>query len=227
MSDTPSHPAQLPFKLPLAASHGRDDLIVGETNALAVDMIDRWPDWSSTLMILAGPAGSGKSHLASIWAERSDARIFAASDLAKASHNSRGGPNFLIEDIGDTMVDETVLFHLINNAREKGGSGLITSNLWPQSWNITLPDLLSRLRAATLVELAEPDDTLLRLTLVKLFADRQLLVDKSVIDYLVVRMERSIATARLIVEHLDHQSLAKNRPITRPMAASVLARMAQ
>ncbi len=99
---------------------------------------------------------------------------------------------------------------------------MLTSALWPQSWNIHLADLMSRLRAATLVELKEPDDELLRLTLVKLFSDRQVTVDQPVIDYLVIRMERSIESARQIVEQLDREALAKNRPITRPMAATIL-----
>lgn len=216
---------QLPLSLPVDASISRDDLIVGEANALAVDLIDRWPDWASSLMILAGPTGAGKSHLAAIWAEKSGAWTCSAKQLDVKRLNNPQTANFVIEDIEVANIDETVLFHLVNEARQKGGFGLLTSTLWPQSWSLQLPDLISRLRAATLVELKEPDDMLLRQTLIKLFSDRQITVERPVIDYLVVRMERSVATAKMIVEHLDHEALAKGKPITRPLAARVLEKL--
>ena len=211
------HPAQLPLELPVDNAVGRDDLVVGEANSVAVEIIDRWPDWPTSLVILAGPSGSGKSHLAAIWAKEANAWTGCAANLADAE-----GKNIAIEDIGNEPFDETALFHLINQVREKGGFILLTSTSWPQSWNIALPDLMSRLRAATLVELKEPDDMLLKMTLTKLFSDRQIKVERNVIDFLVLRMERSINTARLIVERLDQQALATGKPITRPMAAKML-----
>lgn len=210
-------PVQLPLELPVDNAVGRDDLVVGEANAVAVEMIDRWPDWPTSVVILAGPSGSGKSHLAAIWAKKARAWTGNAKELANAEGN-----NIAIEDIGNEGLDETTLFHLINHAREKAGFVLLTSTSWPQSWNITLPDLMSRLRAATLIELKEPDDMLLKMTLTKLFSDRQIKVERNVIDFLVLRMERSINTARLIVERLDQQALATGKPITRPMASRVL-----
>jgi chromosomal replication initiation ATPase DnaA len=193
---------------------------------MAVDMIDRWPDWAASLVILAGPAGSGKSHLAAIWAKKATAWTCPSVKLDMAKLNINSNRNFVIEDIDVANIDETALFHLVNEAHQKGGYGLLTSALWPQSWQIQLPDLASRLRAATLVELKEPDDMLLRQTLIKLFSDRQISVERPVIDYLVVRMERSVATARKIVERLDHEALAKGKPITRPLAAKVLEKLA-
>jgi len=191
-------------------------------NSVAIDLIDQWPDWQTVVLILAGPKGSGKSHLASIWAEKSGALVYNANSLASADNKSAESCNFVIEDVSEAQIDETALFHLINSCREKGGFCLLTSSSWPQSWNISLPDLSSRLRAATLVELREPDDMLLKQTLIKLFADRQINVERNVIDYLVLRMERSIDTARLLVEKLDHTALASRKPITRSMAAKVL-----
>ncbi len=211
------YPAQLPLELPIDNAVGRDDLVVGEANAVAVELIDRWPDWPTSVVILAGPSGSGKSHLAAIWANKADAWKGNAADLASASKNC-----IVVEDIDQGTFDETALFHLINQVREQGSHMLLTCTTWPQSWNIALPDLMSRLRAATLIELSEPDDMLLKMTLAKLFADRQVTVERNVIDFLVLRMERSISAARLIVERLDQQALATGKPITRPMASKVL-----
>ena len=226
VSSTKNYPAQLPLALPVDDSHGREDIVIGKANALAIEMIDRWPDWSSSLMILAGPAGAGKSHLASIWAEKAGAWICDAGRLGEKIDTKPDLDNFLIEDIGRNEIDETALFHLINQTRARGGYGLLTSALWPQSWNIRLPDLMSRLRAASLVELGEPDDIALRHTMIKLFSDRQIIVERTVIDYLLMRMERSHVVARQIVEALDQEALASGKPITRPMAARVLERMA-
>jgi len=213
---------QLPLALPVDANLGRDDLVVGKANSIAIELIDQWPDWKTPVLILAGPTGSGKSHLASIWAEKSGAIIFPSSQISSIDNSAPGVANFVIEDVSEDEIDETALFHLLNTTKEKGGFCLITSSTWPQSWNIVLPDLASRLRAATLVELSEPDDMLLSQTLIKLFADRQISVDRNVVDYLVVRMERSINTARILVERLDATALATGKPITRRMAAKVL-----
>ena len=222
MPNNKHQPSQLPLDLPVDNNIGRDDLVVGDANTLAIELIDKWPDWQTSVLILAGPTGSGKSHLAFIWAEIANALIFPATDLAGADHKTDETHNFVIEDISEAQIDETALFHLLNSCREKGGYCLLTSSSWPQSWNISLPDLSSRLRAATLVELREPDDMLLKQTLIKLFADRQINVERNVVDYLVLCMERSIDTARLIVEKLDHMALATRKPITRSMAAKVL-----
>jgi chromosomal replication initiation ATPase DnaA len=90
---------------------------------------------------------------------------------------------------------------------------------------VTLADLASRLRAARPVELGEPDDDLLRRVLVKLFADRQLAVDSAVVDYIVVRMERSLQAANALVDDLDREALAAGGAITRRLAAGALARV--
>ena len=119
-------------------------------------------------------------------------------------------------------VKETALFHLLNASRQAGKNVLITSRTWPASWKITLPDLMSRLRAATPVEILEPDDDLLRRVLVKLFADRQISVDIGVVDYLVVRMERSLEVALQAVQAIDREALAGRVRITKPLVGRVL-----
>ena len=124
-------------------------------------------------------------------------------------------------------MPEAALFHLFNDVREHGGSLLITSRDRTEDWRVDLQDLRSRLRLATPVALGAPEDGLLRQVLVKLFADRQLLVDKPVIDYLVARMERSLSAAVRLVDALDRAALSAGRRITRPMAAGILAQSAE
>ncbi|OCW55857.1 DnaA regulatory inactivator HdaA [Hoeflea olei] len=214
---------QLPLEFGHDSASGRDDLIVSDSISAAAGIIDRWPDWPSPVVILAGPTGSGKSHLARIWVDRVGANIvdIGAADPMVLEMASRGP--VLIEDIDRTGFNETALFHLINAVREHGSWLLITTRLWPASWNVRLPDLASRLKAATVVEIAEPDEALLALVMVKLFADRQVVVDDRIIQWLVARMERSLEAARTIVTRIDQLALARGSKITRALAAEVMA----
>ncbi|HMF68199.1 MAG TPA: hypothetical protein VK602_11385, partial [Phyllobacterium sp.] len=174
-----STPRHLPLDLGHEPGYSRDDLIVSASNMAAVDIVDRWPGWISPVVVLAGPTGSGKTHLAAVWKAESDAIVLDAQSIGTASGEK--GP-FLIDDVGSGPIDESGLFHLINSVRQSGSSLLMTSRKWPANWPVTLPDLASRLKAATIVEIGEPDDMLLSGVLYKLFADRQIAVDPNVIN---------------------------------------------
>ena len=216
-------PRQLPLELPFLSADARDDLITSPANMAAVDLLDSWPDWPAHAVILHGPVGTGKSHMARIWAARSHALIIEAPSLAGYQPPEAGeGDCFLIEDIGRGALDEQALFHLLNHVRAHGGHCLITSREPPSDWAVGLPDLASRLRAATLVEIAAPDDCLLRQVIVKLFADRQLEVDPGVVDYLVTRMERSLGAAGALVDEIDREALARGSRVNRPIAGLAL-----
>lgn len=215
---------QLPLALPHAPSYGRDDFMPSPSNEAALKLIESWPAWPSPVLLLAGPSGSGKTHLVNIWAAAVDARIMRARTLADLAHPTIvAGGAIAIEDVAPKAVPEPALFHLINSVREVGGSLIITSRTSADEWQVRLPDLRSRLRLAAPAALGAPDDELLRKVLVKLFADRQVVVDKPLIDYLISRMERSLSAAVLLVETLDREALAAGRRITRPMASAVLA----
>ncbi|MEL6966556.1 MAG: hypothetical protein AAGM04_04160 [Pseudomonadota bacterium] len=214
---------QLSLHLPLAVGSARDDLVVTPANARAVSFFDDWPNWPTQLAILAGPVGAGKTHLATIWAESAGAEFRAPETTSDEPPDVSG--NIVVEGLQQGAFSEVWLFHLINAARATGHTMLLTSRRWPADWGVALPDLRSRLRAAHLVELNEPDDDLLRGVLVKLFADRQVLVQPAVVDYLVVRMERSLACAQALVARLDGLALSQRRAVTRTLAAQALKEM--
>jgi chromosomal replication initiation ATPase DnaA len=175
-------------------------------------------------MVLAGPEGSGKSHLASIWAQASGARFVAARGLGYATVPRELATGALVlEDARAGEFDERAVFHLLNLVREDEAHLLITTASAPAAWAIGLADLASRLRALPVVTLEQPDDALLRAVLVKLFADRRVAVDDSLITYLTSRMERSLATARRLVDALDREALRQKRPLTRALAAELMA----
>jgi chromosomal replication initiation ATPase DnaA len=212
---------QLPLAFAHDAASGRDDLRVSERLRAAVAIVDSWPSWPSPVVILAGPVGSGKSHLASIWREHSGAAVVHPVQGSNAAVAAAGGP-VIFEDADRVGFDDTELFHVINSVRENGTSLLITSRLWPISWPVALPDLISRLKAATTVEIGEPDEELLSQVIVKLFADRQLYIDDKLVLYIVSRMERSLGAAQTIVDRLDRLALSRGTRITRGLAAEVL-----
>jgi chromosomal replication initiation ATPase DnaA len=170
-----------------------------------------------------GPEGSGKSHLGAIWACDAGARFLGARALAQADLPAALATGALVvEDIAPGDFDERALFHLLNFAREQEAYLLLTARTAPAGWNVAVRDLGSRLKALPVATLEAPDDALLRAVLVKLFADRQLLVDESLVTYVVARIERSFASARAVVAGLDREAMRLQRPLTRTLAAEFL-----
>ena len=216
-------PKQLAFDLPLDPRYGREDFLVSPSNEPAYALIERWPDWPDSVVVLTGPRGSGKSHLASIWASAAHAWTVAAREVTaeRVPHLVSNGA-LVLEDAHRSERDEAALFHLLNLARERRAPVLITAAARVDAWGLGTPDLRSRLRLAPGVALEPPDDALLKAVLVKLFIDRQIVVDTTVVDFLAARIERSLARAAEIVIALDREGLSRGRRITRVLAASVL-----
>ena len=220
---------QLTFDLALPPpTFAREDFVVSEGNREALAWIDRWPDWPAAALALSGPPGSGKTHLARIWATRANAAVLDAPDLEGKSVPdltalSEAHARILIDHAD--RAPERALFHLYNLMRERCGHLLLVAELPPAHWRISLPDLASRLRAAPAVAVAPPDDELLGSIILKQLSDRQLHAGPGVVQYLVARMERSAETARRVVAALDQRALSESREIDRRLAADVLAEL--
>ena len=219
--------AQVPRQLVLALDHAesfaREDFLSGSCNAAALAQIERWPDWGAQALVLVGPEGCGKSHLAGIWAANAGARFLAARALAPTLvPTALATGAVVIENLGPGEFDEPAMFHLLNLAREERAFVLLTARSAPAGWPIGLADLASRLKALPVAMLTAPDEALLRAVLVKLFADRQLVVDESLVGYLAKRIERSLAAARSVVAVLDQEAMRQKRPLTRALAAEIL-----
>jgi len=216
-------PRQLALALPHAERLTRDDFLEGPANEAGLSLIDSWPDWPNRIMLLVGPEGSGKSHLASIWAELSGARSTSAYALtADAVPGALATGALVVDDLKPQGFDERALFHLLNLARQDEAYVLMTARIPLSAFEVELRDLISRLRAVPVVTLLPPDDLLLRALIVKFCADRQLIVDESVVSYLTSRIERSTTAARQAVELLDSEALRLGRPVTRALAAELL-----
>lgn len=219
---------QLVLDLAHRTARGRDDFLVTPSNAAAVAMIDRYPDWPHHCVVLLGAKGSGKSHLLEVWRQTAGARLVPAGELgAEPSDRLLESGALAIDEAPGERLDERALFHILNLARQTGGHVLIASETDPAHWSVALPDLASRLRAVAVARLDPPDDVLLRGVLVKLFADRQLAVEEPVVSYLMLRMPRSLDAARALVAGIDHAALTEQAAVTRALAARVLQQMTE
>ena len=214
---------QLPFEFERRPSLSGDDFLVAPCNQEAVAWLDKWPDWPSPFVIIYGPPGCGKSHLSHVFMAKSGALA-----LTSAGINDAGLPSILassknlVADDGDTGFGEEALFHIYNDLALRDGYMLITAERAPKDWPVKLADLASRLKASPAVEIGLPDDDLIQSVIVKLFSDRQIRVETSVIDYVVKRMERSLDAARQFVDAADKTALAEKKGITLPIARHVL-----
>jgi DnaA regulatory inactivator Hda len=213
---------QLIFTLPHRVAHGREDFLVGSCNDLAIDWLDRWPDWPAPLLLLLGPTGSGKTHLLHVHIAKTQAISLGYEDLQDTSaiELARMGP--LVLDDADQDINEDGLFHLLNAVREEGQTLLLTAASAPKNWPLTLADLRSRLIAAPIVEIGPVSDDVLTGLLQKLFRDRQISVEEGVVNYILTRMERSFVAAAEIVKQLDQLALKEKRRITIPLARQIM-----
>jgi chromosomal replication initiation ATPase DnaA len=219
--------AQLAFDLPHRPALGREAFFVAASNAVALAAVEDWRGWPGGRMLLCGPAGAGKTHLAHVFAAACrGAGVVSARGLEQADIPALAAlPGLAVEDaeaVAGDRAAETALFHLHNLTLAEGGRLLVTAATPPRDWGLVLPDLQSRMQAAPLVRLEAPCDALLSAVLVKLFADRQVEVTPALIRWLVPRIERSFAAAGAVVARLDAAALARGQPVTRALAAQVL-----
>jgi len=212
---------QLTFDLPARDGFSRDDFFPSASNRAALALLDDWKNWQGGRLMVVGPKGAGKTHLAHLWAAEVGAVIIAAQDLAGIDLRDLGD-KVAVEDAHlITPEGEVALFHLYNLLSNQGNL-FITARSAPRDWAVGLPDLLSRLQTVQISHLNAPDEALMAAVLIKLFADRQIAVPPNLIAYLIPRIERSIGAARDLVQDLDASALSLGRPVTRALAANLL-----
>ncbi|HKL45848.1 MAG TPA: DnaA/Hda family protein [Roseovarius sp.] len=221
-------PLQMKFDIPARTALGRGDFYVTHSNAVALGLVDTWPNWPNGKLVLVGPQASGKSHLGHVWCNDSGGQMIAASALVQADVPSLADAPICVEDVEDIAGDrasEEALFHLHNLVLATGHSMLLTATRPPSGWALGLPDLASRMAGTTVAKMAAPDDILLSAVLAKLFADRQIVPMADVIPYLVRWMPRSFEAAGRVVAHLDSEALGTPRGVTRRLARKALAEL--
>ncbi len=220
-------PQQYPFAFPHRESMREDDFMAADSNRDALAWIRSVSEWPSHALVLYGPKGGGKTHLIQVWLTRERGAAITPEDLTGKDHVSltRTTQNLAFDDAeivaGDRIAEEA-LFHLYNHLRSVGGRLLLSAKRPPVEWGVTLPDLLSRLRASTATEIQAPDDALLTALFLKQIYDRQLDIGEDVIKFMIARIERTPDAVADAVDRLDKLSLAKHAKITVALAREML-----
>lgn len=217
---------QIPLDLRHVEALGREDYFVNESNENVLKWLNKWPDWPTPTFVIYGPKASGKTHLLSVWAEKSKQDVLKINDvLSNGWESYRDQKHMAIDDVHEAIGDrakEEHLFHIYNQILANGGTLLLTSEATPKSLAFDLPDWASRMRAATSETIQEPDDGLLSIVLLKLFQDKKVAITDKEIQYIVPRIERSYAMAQHLVEEVNQASLSQKRPVTIPLIKTVM-----
>ncbi len=218
---------QIPLPLPHDAAMGADDFLVTDSNREAVTWINKWPEWPAHGLVLTGLSGSGKTHLLSLWLEKSGGNLVTVPELLalNAVTMTETTKAIAIDDadaLAGNAATEESLFHLYNHLKTEQGSLLLTMSCGVGQVGFVLPDLRSRLLTLPATGLGAPDDALLEALIVKQFRDRQITLDAGVVSYLAARAARDAASIRDLVERLDRAALAAGRKITIALARSIL-----
>jgi DnaA regulatory inactivator Hda len=220
---------QLTLSFGNSSSYDMDDFMVSECNDEVVAWLEKYPDWPVPALVVYGKSGSGKTHLANVFADGEfgeECPIINGKDFTM--ENAENLPDFIgdarciVIDNADECREEPALFHLYNYIKETKRHVLLTAKNHPSKWNIELADLRSRMLAALSVGIGEPDDAQMAAVIVKLFSDRQIRIDQEVVVYLISHMERSFAEACRIVQEADELSLSEKRRITIPLIKRLL-----
>lgn len=221
---------QLPLDLRTPPALTRGDFLPAGANRDALAMLDAPERWPQGRLLLIGPDGAGKTHIAAFWAAERGAAVIEGAALDDRAAEALPESGALVIDNADRAAGdparEAALFHLWNLTPARGSLLLLTARAAPRDWGLGLPDLRSRMDALTQVRLGAPDEDLLAAVLVKLCADRQLAVPPTLIGWLARRMDRDLGLARRLVAALDAAALAAGGPVTRRMAADLLDKLA-
>jgi chromosomal replication initiation ATPase DnaA len=201
----------------------QDDFIVSSSNIDAFRTVTSWPRlWENRCLIITGGKASGKTFLTRIWKEISSAKLIDINSAEKLFQGTKP-ENIILEDIELLLPQsEEKIFHLYNNVINKRGSLLMTSSRPLLSLDMKTPDMRSRLSSVTVTNIMQPDNELLKGLIFKQFSDMQVIIQPSVIDFLIPRIERSFQAVTDMVNLLNKRSLETKRTITIPFVKEIL-----
>ncbi|GAA4504477.1 P-loop NTPase family protein [Gluconacetobacter tumulicola] len=205
----------------------RTDFVAAASNGAARAWLLGANPWPEHRLALWGAAGAGKTHLLEIWAQEHGAVLLRGADVTRATLGELlDGPANMFRavavDDADRAEDQQAILHLLNAAREQRIALVMAARLPPARWPVVLPDLASRLRATMAIELRQPEDTLLRILLLRHLADRQIVVSQPVTEWLLRRLPRTASAIRDAAIRLDQAGLAAGRRVTRALAVAAL-----
>ena len=207
---------QLLLNFSVATHMGRDDFMVSSCNQEAFNAIDKWPNWLANGLFIYGPHGCGKTHLAHLFIDKLRASVrrpYPVSIIEAQNVSMKNIKRIATENLSVVVenfaygCDEEALFHLFNIYNQENRYILWTGLQDPHRISVLLPDLKSRLNMLPCIEIKKPDDVMLQTLIVKLFSDRQLLITPEILNYMIMKTERSFSYLQKLVERIDELSM--------------------
>jgi chromosomal replication initiation ATPase DnaA len=205
---------QLLLNLPQPTSYDPAVFMVTPSNQEAYHWLTHPQQWRSYGLVLQGPKGCGKTHLACIWQQQTQGHFVSIADLkGNGCSVVRQHGAFILDDIETFTEDQESLFHLLNRVCEEQKRFLLTTSVSLDESLLSLKDLLSRLRALPMVKIHLPDDELFKAVMRKRFADLQMNIDERLINYILIHIERSFTALHDFIQQIYQECLKhKQRP---------------
>ena len=190
-----------------------DDFYVGKSNFYTFELINKWPNWEKNFLNISGEKFSGKTHLINIFIKKFNGiRIESKSLNEEKLKSIRAYQNIILEDL-DLDVNEELIYSLFNLVEQNNKFLIITSLKPIVEISFKLDDLRSRTKNCLLAKIENPDDELMFALILKNFSDRQILIDKKLIDFIIKRIDRSYDKIFEFIYKIDELSLKKKKPI--------------
>ena len=204
---------QLILKFDLKQNYKYEDFYVSNSNFFAYNLIDKWPRWEKNILNIYGEKYSGKSHLSNIFKKKNKALKIQANELNNDTLKEfKVFENLIIEDFSEN-IDEKLMFSVFNIAEQDNKYILINSLNSINQLNVKLDDLKSRLNNCLFAKIEKPDDELMFAILLKNFSDRQITIEKKLIDFIIKHVDRSYGKIHKFIYKLDEISLIKKKSI--------------
>ena len=190
-----------------------DDFYVGKSNFYPFELINNWPKWEKNFLNISGEKFSGKTHLTNIFLKKFDG-IRIESNLLNDENLRSIKPyqNVVLEDL-NLIVNEKLIYSLFNIIDQDNKFLIITSLEPVAEINFRLEDLKSRTKNCLLAKIDNPDDELMFGLILKNLSDRQITLDKKLIDFIIKRVERSYGKIFEFIYKIDKISLKKKKSI--------------
>jgi len=186
---------------------------VSKSNYFAFNLINAWPKWEKKILNICGDNFSGKSHLTNIFLKKFkglkiNTNLFKNESLQEIKTHQ----NIILENF-DQNIDEVLIYSLFNTVDHDNKYLIINSTIPISEINFQLDDLKSRTKNCLFAKIEKPDDELMFALILKNFSDRQIIIDKKLIDFVIKRIDRSYSKIYEFIYKIDELSLKRKKPI--------------
>ncbi|MDR0942720.1 MAG: hypothetical protein LBM19_03885 [Holosporales bacterium] len=201
---------QLVLPVSWAFPRKASDFVVSDCNSYAFEWLEKWPfRIRDNFVCLVGEKGSGKTHLANIWAARQNAEIISSLDEAFNKwydiSSSDVPQKYFVFDDADELNDDVLMFYIYNTIKAKNAYLLMTAKTYPYKWNLKLSDVKSRMSTVNIIRIQRPNEKAISSIIEKMLLQRGIPAKKPIIEYIANRIERSYESINYWIKQIDEK----------------------